>query len=118
MMLKIMGKFDKGSAALIIIGIVGLVVALAVGYLFWRGILRWWITMIAKADSIVSVIIVCIYSSCWGVTKVSRSWLTYLEMYSGFKCLKHWLFIGDAKRLVTRKFEIIRKPRRNFLIIK
>ena len=40
-MLKIMGKFDKGSAALIIIGIVGLVVALAVGYLFWRGILRW-----------------------------------------------------------------------------
>ena len=40
MTLKIMGNYGKSSAALIIIGIVGLVVALAVGYLFWRGILK------------------------------------------------------------------------------
>lgn len=41
MLLQIMGKYDKSSTALIIIGIVGLVVALAVGYLFWSGIFRW-----------------------------------------------------------------------------
>lgn len=41
MLLKNMGKFDKGSTVFIIIGILGLIVALAVGFLFWRGILRW-----------------------------------------------------------------------------
>lgn len=41
MLLKIVGKYDKGSTALIIIGILGLVVALALGFFFWLGTFRW-----------------------------------------------------------------------------
>ena len=35
-----MGKYNKGSNLLIIVGIVGLVVAIIVGIVIWRAILR------------------------------------------------------------------------------
>jgi hypothetical protein len=41
MLIKNMGRYGKGSGVLIVVGILGLVAALAVGVLIWRGILRW-----------------------------------------------------------------------------
>jgi len=35
-----MGKYTRGSGALIIIGIVGLIVAVIVGIMVWRAIVR------------------------------------------------------------------------------
>jgi hypothetical protein len=37
---KNMGKYTRGSGALIIIGIVGLIVAVIVGIMVWRAIVR------------------------------------------------------------------------------
>jgi len=37
-----MGKYNKGSNLLIIVGIVGLAVAIIVGIVIWRAILRWY----------------------------------------------------------------------------
>jgi len=41
MLLKNMRKNTKGSTLLIIVGVVGLAVALIVGILVWRAILKW-----------------------------------------------------------------------------
>jgi hypothetical protein len=40
MLLKNMGKYTTGSGALIIIGIVGLIIAVIVGIMVWRAIVR------------------------------------------------------------------------------
>ena len=41
MLLKNMGKYGKGSTALITAGILGLVGAIIVGILIWLAILKW-----------------------------------------------------------------------------